>query len=194
MGSKNKRKKVLKQRGYQKKVLGNKIEATKRALLSKIIKWDDPVLKTPAKEVDNLKGNQAVARDIIEVLEATEDGVGMAANQIGSLHRVFVTRPEFPEKKKAKVFINPKISYYSDEKETAKEGCLSYPEHYCEIERSAEVIVDYTDIDGKKQTDKFDGWHARIIQHEYDHLDGKCLVGDDYFASKKKDQKQLATS
>lgn len=192
MGSKDKRKKKLKERGYQKRVLANKLEAARKALVGKIVKWDDPILKTPAKEVDNLKGNQAVARDLMEILEATEDGVGMAANQIGSLHRVFVTRPEFPEKTKAKVFINPVISYYSDDKETAQEGCLSYPGHYCDVERSSEIIVDYTGLDGKKQTDKFEGWHARVIQHEHDHLLGRCVIYD-YWKSLKEKEGNVST-
>lgn len=172
MGSSNKRKKRLKERNYQKKVLDNKLEAVRKALVARIVKWDDPILKTPAKEIDNFNGNLAVAKDLIEIIEATEDGVGLAANQINSLHRVFVTRPEFPNKKTVNVFINPTITKYSDEKTTAKEGCLSYPKHYCDVERSEKIIMDYTDMKGTKHTQEFEGWHARIIQHEYDHLLG----------------------
>lgn len=181
MGSENKRKKKLKEKNYQKKVLANKLEAARKALIAKIVKWDDPILKTPAKEVDNLKGNLAVAKDLTEIIEATEDGVGLAANQINSLHRVFVTRPDFPNKKTVNVFINPEITKYGDEKEIAQEGCLSYPKHYCDVERSKKIIMNYTDINGIKQTQEFEGWHARVIAHEYDHLNAVCLVGEDYY-------------
>ena len=186
MGSSQKRKRKLKERNQQKKVLANKLEAARKALVAKIVTWDDPVLKTKAKEVESLEGNLAVANDLKEIINATEDGVGLAANQINSLHRVFITRPEYPEKKQVNVFINPTITKYGEEKVTAQEGCLSYPGHYCNVERSEKIIMDYTDEKGNKQTQEFTGWHARIIQHEYDHILGECKVGDDYYESKKK--------
>lgn len=184
MGTAQKRKKKLKEKSYQKKALDIRLESARKALVARIVKWDEPVLKTPAEEVDNLKGNLAVARDLTEILEATKDGVGLASNQIGSLHRVFVTRPDFPDKDTVNVFINPEITKYSDEKSINKEGCLSYPEHYCDVERSDKIIMDYTDINGDQQTKEFTDWHARIIQHEYDHLQGICRVGEDFYKNK----------
>jgi len=185
MGTTKKRQRKLKERTQQKKVLVNKLEIAREALVAKIVKWDDPVLKVAAKESSSLSGNVAVSKDLKEILEATKDGVGIAANQIGSLHRVFITRPEFPNKDTVHTFINPTITRYSGEKVTAQEGCLSYPEHYCDVERNEKVIVDYTDIKGEKHTEEFTDWHARIIQHEFDHLNGDCLVGEDFYSKKE---------
>lgn len=176
-----KRTKKLKERSRQKKVLSNKIESIRKALVAKIVKWDDPILKTPAKEVEDLQSNLQVVNDLKEVIDATTDGVGIAANQIGSLNSVFITRPDFPEKKTVNVFINPEITKYGEEKTTAQEGCLSYPGHYCDVERSEKIIINYTDENGHRQTQEFTGWHARIISHEYDHLQGVCAIGNDFY-------------
>lgn len=192
MGAAQKRKKKLKEKNYQKKVLSSRLESARKALVARIVKWNEPILKTPAEEVDNLKGNVAVARDLTEILEATKDGVGLASNQIGSLHRVFITRPDFPNKDTVNVFINPEITKYSDEKSTGKEGCLSYPGYYCEVERSDKIIMDYTDMNGEQHTKEFTDWHARIIQHEYDHLFGRCAIYD-YWKSLKEKEGNIST-
>ena len=186
MGNSAKRKKKLKQRSYQKKVLANKLEAHKKELRERILTWEAKELKETAKKVDSLEKNIGVAEELSEVLDATENGVGIAATQIVNMSRVFITRPDFPKDKKVYTFINPEITNYSEDKTSAQEGCLSYPEHYCDVERSDSITIKYTDRKGNKKADKFEGWHARVIQHEYDHLNGVCLVGEDYYNSKKK--------
>ena len=185
MGSDLKRKKRLKQRDRSKKTLALKLEARMRELRSKILTWDAPELKQEAKQNDSFEYNKEVVDELKEVLDATENGVGIAATQIGNMSRVFITRPDFPKDNKVNVFINPVITSYGNKKEKDKEGCLSYPEHYCEVERSDNISIDYIDEKGKEQSQSFTGWHARVIQHEYDHLNGVCLVGEDYYESKK---------
>lgn len=192
MGNALKRKKRLQQRDRSKKVLAMKKEAKRKELVAMIATWDDEVLKTPASEVEDFQSNLDVANKLKEVLDATENGVGIAANQIKVLQRVFITRPDFPDSKKTFTFINPKITSYGNKKEKAREGCLSYPEYYCDVERSETITIEYTDENGKEQSKSFSGWHARVIQHEYDHISGRCYIYD-YWKSLNKKEGNIST-
>ena len=113
-----------------------------------------------------------------------EDGVGLAAPQIGVSKSIFIIPEDYaPEirtlhpktwlsPKLQTVFINPKITYYSDKKETTEEGCLSVRGKFHPTTRSYEVLLKAQDIKGKKFKVRGEGLLARIFQHETDHLNG----------------------
>jgi peptide deformylase len=101
-------------------------------------------------------------------------GVGLAATQLGVLHRVLVYRayPEDP----LTALVNPEVTWMSDEQETAEEGCLSLPSVHVEVERSARVRVVAKDAGGDDLEIEAEGLEARIIQHEIDHLNGVLIL------------------
>ena len=111
-------------------------------------------------------------------------GIGLAAIQIGVPLRVVtidLSKPEAkegeePEPRKPQVFINPQVTWSSDEFSAYEEGCLSIPEYYEEVERPAEVKVRYMDLDGKTQEIAAEGLLATCLQHEIDHLDGVLFI------------------
>ena len=96
------------------------------------------------------------------------DGIGLAANQVGILKRIIIVSDEG----NIKVFINPEITYFSEQKVPFDEGCLSLPQTFLTITRSENIMVKYRDLKGKPRMEKYSGLTARIIQHEVDHLDG----------------------
>jgi peptide deformylase len=105
------------------------------------------------------------------------NGIGLAANQIGLTKRVFVmgsnVMPGFP---KPFAVFNPRILEVSKESTLDKEGCLSYPELYLSIKRPARITAEYQDSDANTHTVEMDGYVARCFQHELDHLNGVCFV------------------
>lgn len=111
-------------------------------------------------------------------------GIGLAAIQIGVPLRVVtidLSKPEAkegeePEPRKPQVFINPEVTWSSEEHSVYEEGCLSIPEYYEEVERPSEVKVRYMDLDGKTQEIAADGLLATCLQHEIDHLDGVLFI------------------
>ena len=139
--------------------------------------WGDPVLKTRAREITSVTDElRRLAQDMQETLSA-ENGVGLAANQVGSTQRVFVA--ELPSKigpSQRYVLINPKITFLSKETETVEEGCLSFPGIYGPVERHLEAEVQGLDFNGKPVTLKGAGLLARAFQHEIDHLDGIVFI------------------
>lgn len=102
-------------------------------------------------------------------------GMGLAANQVGldkSLFVMDISSIEGFEKIKPLVMINPKITHLSEEKIYLEEGCLSIPDLRGEVERPEKIQVTYYDLDMKEINLEADDWLARVIQHEYDHLQG----------------------
>lgn len=107
------------------------------------------------------------------------NGIGMAANQVGSDKSIFivdVSDVEGYEKIKPVVFINPKIVLFSDEQKVMEEGCLSLPNLRAEVVRPKLVKINYYDTDLNEKSVEADGLFARVIQHEYDHLQGKYFT------------------
>jgi len=106
------------------------------------------------------------------------NGIGLAANQVGADKAILIadiSLVESYEEVKPIVLINPKIIKYSDEKSVLEEGCLSIPDIREEVERPEAITVNYQDTDLKEHTMEIDSLLARVIQHEYDHLQGICL-------------------
>jgi peptide deformylase len=137
----------------------------------------DPVLRqlsTPIETVDS-----DVLRLADDMLETMYDapGIGLAAIQIGVPRRMLVIDvSKEGEEKQPLVFINPEIVKSSGEPSVYEEGCLSIPDYYAEVERPAEITVDYVDRDGKQQSMAADGLLATCLQHEIDHLNGVLFI------------------
>ena len=101
-------------------------------------------------------------------------GVGLAATQLGALHRVLVYRAYADDELTA--LVNPVIEAMSDEKELGEEGCLSLPGVHVEVERRVQVRVRARDARGEEIEVEAEGLPARVIQHEIDHLDGVLIL------------------
>lgn len=137
--------------------------------------FGDPVLRQPARPVTQFDDRlERLAKVMASTMEQ-EDGVGLAANQIGVLSRIIVWRlPEAEED--LNVFVNPVILKASESMVTDTEGCLSVPGVTVEVPRAEEVIVEAQDLRGRAFTVHLSGLAARIIQHEVDHLDGRLIL------------------
>ena len=152
--------------------------------------YGNPILRKKAEEIDmNYPELQTLIDEMFISMEKAE-GVGLAAPQIGQSIRIFVidTNPfkeVYPDVKELKaVFINPIIEEEYGELFTFNEGCLSVPEIREDVIRKSKIKLTYTNEKGERKTEDFDGLVARIIQHEYDHLEG--LIFTDKLSSIKK--------
>jgi peptide deformylase len=137
-------------------------------------KLGDPVLRAKALPVERF--DEALRREVERMGELMHDalGIGLAATQLGVLHRVLVYRayPDDP----LTALVNPVIEWRSEELETAEEGCLSLPSVHVEVERPARVRVRAQDAEGAWVEIEAEGLPARVIQHEVDHLDGVLIL------------------
>ncbi|HJD57071.1 MAG TPA: peptide deformylase [Rickettsia endosymbiont of Sericostoma sp.] len=128
--------------------------------------------------------------DMVETMYH-DHGVGLAAIQIGIVKRILVVDLQnSDDTERVEGFyplfiVDPEIIDKSKELVVALEGCLSLPEQQIEIARSESISIRFLDYNNRQQELKADGWLARVIQHEMDHLDGKLLV--DYLSNIKKD-------
>ncbi len=152
----------------------------------RILIHPDPRLKTVVAPVSDIGDDiRALASDMLETMYAAP-GIGLAAPQVGALARVLVmdcsTRGEGPLT--PMVLVNPETVASSGEKAVYEEGCLSIPEQYAEIERPAEVTVEWLGLDGETRREDFDGLWATCVQHEIDHLNGKLFI--DYLKPMKR--------
>jgi peptide deformylase len=120
-----------------------------------------------------------LADDMLETMYDAP-GIGLAAPQIGVLRRIMVVdvakRQNEESTPEPMVFVNPVVTWASEERSTYEEGCLSIPDYYEEVERPAVVHVSYLDRDGKPRSLEADGILATCIQHEIDHLDGVLFI------------------
>lgn len=133
----------------------------------------DEILYKKSKEVDIIDDRtQELIDDMIETMHKY-NGVGLAAVQVGVLKRIVVI--DLYDDKGPIVLINPKILKTKGEQEV-EEGCLSFPNKFAKIIRPAEVVVEYTDREGKKVKLKAKELLAQAICHEYDHLEGELFV------------------
>jgi peptide deformylase len=139
----------------------------------KMIIHPDPILRQKSHNVTDPSDSKI--KKLIPQMMATmkeENGVGLAAPQVGENIRMFVVN----HKEKEMVFINPVIVKKSLIKEWGEEGCLSIPGKFGEVKRSKRVAVEYLNEGGVKQSLKAHGLLSRIIQHEIDHLDGILFI------------------
>ena len=142
----------------------------------KIAKLGHPVLLKKTNEISNL--NDIDLKKIIYDMSETmidANGIGLSAPQVHLSHRLFIYRnPDIEEEEKIKVsvLINPKIENISNETEDDWEGCLSIPGMSGLVRRSKKIKYSAIDLKGEKVSGEVDGLHARVIQHEFDHLNG----------------------
>ncbi len=151
----------------------------------KIYTAPDPVLKRVAAPVDTV--DDTIRKQMDDMLETMyhDDGIGLAAPQVGISNRIVVIDVEQKQgedktglnrKGNPMFFANPEIIWSSEECSVYNEGCLSVPELYGEVERPASVRVKYLDYDGKEQEIAAEGLLATCIQHEIDHLNGILFI------------------
>ena len=145
--------------------------------LRSIICLPDPRLRLISKPVEVVDDSiRELMDDMLETMYAAP-GIGLAAIQIGVAKRILVIDLDQKEgNKNPRAFINPKITWASEEMATYEEGCLSVPEIWDDVERPARVKCEYLDIDGKPQTLEADGLLATCLQHEMDHLNGVLFI------------------
>jgi peptide deformylase len=137
-------------------------------------KFGDPVLKTRARPVEKI--DDALRSEIMRMGELMNDalGVGLAATQVGVLHRLLVYRVQ--QQSPVAALINPEIEWRGKEEEIVEEGCLSLPAVLVEVERPIHVRVRALNEDGEPIVVEASGLEARVIQHEIDHLDGVLIL------------------
>ena len=152
--------------------------------------YGDSILRKKAQKIDKDFPN---LKEIIENMWETmyySDGVGLAAPQVGMTIRIFVIdarsgADEEPELKDfKKVFINPEIIEKKGDEWVMNEGCLSLPEIREDVTRPEEVTIRYFDENFVEHTETFKGFAGRVIQHEYDHLEGILFI--DYLSPLRK--------
>jgi len=145
-----------------------------------------PILRQKANKLKSITEEDIkIANQMMEAM-IKAPGVGLAANQVGILKQIVTINYEDKEsnKKVNYVLFNPSIIKYSDETVVMEEGCLSLPEQYADVERPKEIVVEYINENNKTIKKEIDGYQARILQHEIDHLSGKLFV--DYLSSLKR--------
>lgn len=155
-----------------------------------IVVYGDPVLRKVCTDIDkNYEGLDQLIKDMFETMYAA-NGVGLAAPQINKAIRLFIvdatpfadveedeesefTKEELEEIKHfKKVFINARILEEEGEEWKFSEGCLSIPKIREDVSRKPKLKIEYYDENFKKHTEEYDGVIARVIQHEYDHIEG----------------------
>lgn len=153
-----------------------------------IVMYGDPVLRQKAKDVGKGTDLKQLIEDMYETMNAAS-GIGLAAPQIGKGIRLFIVDGTSLEDEEGmtdfkKVFINPVILEELGDPWEFEEGCLSIPSIREKIKRKEEVRIKYLDENWEPHEEEYDGMKARIIQHEYDHLEGKLFL--DYLTPLKK--------
>jgi peptide deformylase len=142
-----------------------------------VLVYPDPILRRGGAPVTTFDAElRQVADQMMEAMYE-EGGVGLAAPQVGIGLKLLVLNPAGDAKDRSgeRVLINPKITKTKG-REFGEEGCLSFPGIQAEVERWIGITVVYQDLDGVEQELRCDGWLARIVQHEIDHLEGVFFV------------------
>ncbi|QEC50776.1 peptide deformylase [Baekduia soli] len=142
--------------------------------MAHVRKFGDPVLRARAREVDRFDEDLRTEIARMGLLMHDAYGIGLAATQVGILHRVLVYRVEGDSPVNA--LVNPVVEWSSKEQEWAEEGCLSLPAVHVDVERPVHVRVRAQDEQGEAILVEASGLEARVIQHELDHLDGVLIL------------------
>lgn len=139
---------------------------------------DHPVLRQKAAPVPQItKKTKKLIRDLADTLAQEKYGVGISAPQVGVSQQVFIaTINPGKNDERLEAFINPEIIEYSEATNVDEEGCLSLPNQFGKVRRSDQITVTYFDHKGREKTATFKKFNARLIQHEYDHLQGILFI------------------
>src|SRR5919197_4081829 len=154
--------------------LDPELAARRAAALAHVRKFGDPVLRSKARPIEVF--DDALRQEVARMAALMHDsmGIGLAATQLGTLHRVLVYRVEHDSPVNA--LINPELEWSGREKEWMEEGCLSLPGVHVDVERPVRVRVRARDPQGEQIVVEASGLEARVIQHEMDHLDGVLIL------------------
>ena len=146
-----------------------------------IVMYGDPVLRKRAEDIKKDADVKPLVQDMFETMKAA-NGIGLAAPQIGKAIRLFIVDGTSLDDEKEdmsqfkKVFVNPTVLDEQGEKWEFEEGCLSIPNVRENVARPQKVTVRYYDEEWNLKEEEYDGMKARIIQHEYDHIEGKLFI------------------
>ena len=154
----------------------------------------DPRLKKVCAPVGEITDDlRTLGQDMLDTMYDAP-GVGLAAPQVGVLKRVIVMDCNKPPEDDPRplVLFNPEIVWQSADIVASEEGCLSLPEQYAPVERSATVRLRWTDPDGAQQEETFEGLWSVCVQHELDHLDGKLFIDHLGFMKRQMITRRLA--
>jgi len=154
--------------------LDPEVAERRRLALQQVRQYGDPVLRAKARPVEVFDDELRAEVARMGALMHDSLGIGLAATQIGILHRLLVYRVEAEAPVNA--LVNPVIEFSSDDEEWAEEGCLSLPAVHVEVERAVFVRVRAQDEHGDEVVVEAAGLEARVIQHEVDHLDGVLIL------------------
>ena len=148
-------------------------EARRRIALAQIRQYPDAALRMEARPVTEFDDELQSLVERMKLLMHDANGIGLAATQVGVLRRVFVFQPDDDE---ALALVNPEIIERSDELDVADEGCLSIQGITVPVERSLAVTIVGKDENGADVRYELDGYAARCVQHETDHLEGVLMI------------------
>jgi peptide deformylase len=148
--------------------------ARRAAALAHIRQFGDPVLRTRARPIDRF--DDELREEIARMGRLMDDaiGVGLAATQVGIVHRLLVYR--IAQDAELAALINPEVEWSGRDSESMEEGCLSLPGVLVEVDRPVHVRVRALDEHGEPIVIEASGLEARVIQHEIDHLDGVLIL------------------
>ena len=145
--------------------------------------YGNKILRKKCEEVKDFNDElRLFVKEMIETIDISPNRIGLAANQVGRLIRVFIIRPEVKTFSgeyvfsSCQVYINPSLSNPSTEKEISLEGCLSFPGLYGEVKRPLSVHLDAYDELGHPFSEDLSGFKARQVMHENDHLNGVLFI------------------
>ncbi|MCE0556381.1 MULTISPECIES: peptide deformylase [unclassified Motilimonas] len=147
-----------------------------------ILTAPDPRLKIKAEKVQDIESVQTLIDDMLETLYATDNGIGLAATQVGRKEAVVIIDLS-DSRNEPLILINPEVVSGTD-KALGQEGCLSIPDYYADVERFTSVVVTALDREGKPITIESDDFLAIAMQHEIDHLSGNLFI--DYLSPLKR--------
>jgi len=144
--------------------------------MMQLVKHPNPVLKQKAEPWDfETQSNAPIVEQEMMALMKASNGIGLAANQVGLLSRVFVMRTQDGREFGA---FNPVIVSYSKDSVNSEEGCLSFPDLFLNVPRWSKISAVYLDSGGEERIIELEGIDARCFQHELDHLNGVCFTDD----------------
>lgn len=146
-----------------------------------ILTLPDPKLRTKAERVEDITAVQSLIDDMLDTLYTTENGIGLAATQVGRKEAIVII--DLSESRdQPLILINPAVISGTD-KVFGQEGCLSIPDYYADVERYSSVVVSALDRHGNQLTMESSEFLAIVMQHEIDHLDGNLFI--DYLSPLK---------
>jgi len=144
-----------------------------------IVYYGDERLIRENKKIGNITENiKNIARKMIRTMKK-KDGIGLAGPQVGINKKIAVIDMTFGQKDREEeylILIDPEIKEYSSEKNIMEEGCLSFPELFIPVERSVKIKISTKNISGEKISFEAEGFLARVLQHEVDHLNSIVFV------------------